>query len=166
MSFLGKSRNRRKIKKVLTMSKNQLFIIIIGCGRLGSFLANRLSRDGQNVVIIDINKARFENLSAEFSGFRIEGDATETAVLIQAKINKADAMIAATHEDNVNLMIAQIAKRIYKVPKVMARIFDLKREEIFRRLGIETISPTSIAGDIFLKSLQKVTIRNKTEKIQ
>lgn len=135
------------------MSKMQLFIVIVGCGRLGSFLANRLSRDGHSVVVIDSNGEKFENLSAEFSGFRIEGDATEPAVLKQAKIDKADAMIAATREDNINLMIAQIAKRIFLVPKVMARIFDLKREETFRKLGIETISPTLVAGDVFLKSI-------------
>lgn len=145
------------------MSKKQLFIVIVGCGRLGSLLANRLSGDGHNVVIIDINEGKFENLSAEFSGFRIEGDATETAVLKQAKIDTADAMIAATREDNVNLMIAQIAKRIYKVPKVMARIFDLKREEMFRQLGIETISPISISGDAFLKSIQNLIILPKNK---
>lgn len=148
------------------MSKKQLFIVIIGCGRLGSFLANRLSRDGQSVVILDIDKSKFENLSAEFSGFRIEGDAIESAVLKQAKIDKADALIAATREDNINLMIAQIAKRIYKVPKVMARIFDLKREEIFRQLGIETICPTSIAGDVFLRSIQNMISLPENENLQ
>lgn len=147
------------------MSKKQLFIVIVGCGRLGSFLANRFSRDGHSVVIIDINEAKFENLSAEFSGFRIEGDATEIAVLKQAKIDKTDAMIAATREDNVNLMIAQIAKRIYKVPKVMARIFDLRREEIFRQLDIETISPTSIAGDAFLSSIQNMIVLSENKNI-
>lgn len=148
------------------MSKKQLFIVIIGCGRLGSFLANRLSRDGHSVVILDIDKSKFENLSAEFSGFRIEGDAIESAVLKQAKIDKADALITATREDNINLMIAQIAKRIYKVPKVMARIFDLKREEIFRQLGIETISPTSIAGDVFLRSIQNMISLPENENLQ
>jgi len=148
------------------MSKKQLFIVIIGCGRLGSFLANRLSRDGQSVVILDIDKSKFENLSAEFSGFRIEGDAIESAVLKQAKIDKADALIAATREDNINLMIAQIAKRIYKVPKVMARIFDLKREEIFRQLGIETICPTSIAGDVFLRSIRNMISLPENENLQ
>lgn len=148
------------------MSKRQLYIVIVGCGRLGSFLANRLSRDGHSVVILDIDKSKFENLSAEFSGFTIEGDAIETAVLKQAKIDKADVMISVTREDNANLMISQIAKKIYTVPKVMARIFDLKREEIFRQLGIETISSISIAGDVFLRSIQSFVTLPENENIQ
>jgi len=148
------------------MSKKQLYIVIVGCGRLGSFLANKLSRDGHSVVILDIDKSKFENLSAEFSGFTIEGDAIESAVLKQAKIDKADAMISVTREDNANLMISQIAKKIYKVPKVMARIFDLKREEVFRQLGIETISSISIAGDVFLRSIRNFVTLPENEHIQ
>jgi len=148
------------------MSKKQLYIVIVGCGRLGSFLANKLSRDGHSVVILDIDKSKFKNLSAEFSGFTIEGDAIESAVLKQAKIDKADAMISVTREDNANLMISQIAKKIYKVPKVMARIFDLKREEVFRQLGIETISSISIAGDVFLRSIRNFVTLPENEHIQ
>jgi len=148
------------------MSKKQLYIVIVGCGRLGSFLANKLSRDGHSVVILDIDKSKFKNLSAEFSGFTIEGDAIESAVLKQAKIDKADVMISVTREDNANLMISQIAKKIYKVPKVMARIFDLKREEVFRQLGIETISSISIAGDVFLRSIRNFVTLPENEHIQ
>lgn len=131
----------------------KLFIIIVGCGRLGSYLANRLSKDGHSVVVIDSREAAFENLSTEFSGFRIEGDATEIAVLKEAKAEKADLLIAATREDNVNLMVSQVAQKIFHVPKVMARVFELKREGIYRALGIETFCPTSLVGDFFLESL-------------
>lgn len=148
------------------MSKTQLYIIIVGCGRLGSFLANKLSSDGHSVVIVDIDKSKFENLSAEFSGFTIEGDAIESAVLKQAKIDKADAMISVTREDNANLMISQIAKKIYNVPKVMCRIFDTRQEGVFRQLGIETISSISIAGDVFLKSIQNFVTPPENENIQ
>lgn len=133
----------------------ELFIIIVGCGRLGSYLANRLSRDGHSVVVIDVNESAFDALSAEYSGFRLEGDATELAVLKQAKVDKADLVIATTREDNVNLMVTQIAKNIFRVPKVMARVFDPKQEEIYCDLNIETVCPTSLAGDVLLQSIMK-----------
>lgn len=125
----------------------------MGCGRLGSYLANKLSRSGHSVVVIDINESALDKLSIDYSGFRVEGDATEFAVLKQAKTDKADFVIATTREDNSNLMVAQIAKKIFHVPRVIARVFDPKREEIYRDLGIETVCPTSIAGDVFMELL-------------
>jgi trk system potassium uptake protein TrkA len=136
-------------------SRQAYFIVIVGCGRLGTYLANKLSGGGHSVVVVDINPSKFENLSSEFSGFKIEGDATELAVLKQAKVEKADALIAATSDDNVNLMIGQVAKKIFNVPKVVARVFEPTRGNLYRDLGIETICPTLIAGDSFLEFLSK-----------
>jgi trk system potassium uptake protein TrkA len=133
--------------------KLNLYVIIVGCGRLGSYLANSLSRSGHSVVVIDNKESAFNNLTAGFSGFQVAGDASEFSVLKQAKIERADALLATTREDNLNIMIAQIAQKFFNVPKVMARVFDSKREKIYREFGIETISPTSIAGDLFLESL-------------
>lgn len=133
--------------------KENLYIIIIGCGRLGSYLANNLSRGGHSVVVIDREESAFAALTTGFSGFQIIGDAAEFSVLKQAKIDRADAFIATTQEDNLNLMIAQIAKNFFNVPKVMARVFDPHREKIYREFGIETICPTSITGDLFLESM-------------
>ena len=136
------------------MSRHKSFyVIIVGCGRLGGFLANRLSREGHSVVVIDNKPTAFDKLSADFSGFKIEGDATEAAVLEQARVDRADALIAATREDNANLMIAQVASRIYRVSKVVARVFDPSREDIYRELGIETICPTTIATEAFVRYL-------------
>jgi len=135
------------------VSDKRLYVIIIGCGRLGSYLANRLSHDGHSVVVIDLNDSALEALSAEYSGFRMEGDATEIDLLKQAKIDKADFFIATTGDDNVNLMVAQVAKKLFQVPRVMARVFQPKREKIYVDLGIETVCPTSIAADVFLKSI-------------
>jgi len=145
------------------LSNHRLHIIVVGCGRLGSYLANKLSHDGHSVVVIDNDESAFNALSSEYSGFRVEGDVTEFAVLKEVKPDKADVVIATTREDNVNLMVAQIARRIFRVPRVMARVFDPKREEIYRDLGVETISPTSIAGDEFLKALKKQPIIEKAE---
>jgi trk system potassium uptake protein TrkA len=136
-----------------TKMKNSLYIVIVGCGRLGSQLANQLSRVGHSVVVIDNDVATFADLSSDFSGFRISGDATQTAVLEEAKLKKADVFFAVTHEDNVNLMVAQIAKKIFNIPHVLARVFDPKREMVFERLGIETICPTSVGAEMFLSAV-------------
>jgi trk system potassium uptake protein TrkA len=133
--------------------KNSLYIVIVGCGRLGSHLANQLSRAGHSVVVIDKNNSTFEDLSAEFSGFRIQGDATQMAILREVKLKNADVFFATTHEDNVNLMVAQVAKKIFDVPHVLARVFDPRREKIFDQLGIETICPTSVAAEMFLMAV-------------
>ena len=132
---------------------NNRYILIVGCGRLGSHLANRLSRIGNSVVVIDRDESTFNNLSSDFSGFRVHGDATQIAILREAKINKADVFIATTHEDNVNLMVAQVARRIFNVPKVLARVFDPRREEVYAQLDIDTICPTSVAAGMFLSAV-------------
>ncbi len=135
------------------MSSKNLFILIVGCGRLGAFLANRLSGKGHSVVVIDVNESAFNSLSPEFSGFRIVGDATEFTVLKGAKIAEADIFIAATRDDNINLMVSQVAKKIFNVPKVIARVFEPQREIIYKDFDIEAISPTSIAVELFLGSI-------------
>ncbi|HPG42113.1 MAG TPA: TrkA family potassium uptake protein [bacterium] len=130
-----------------------LYIIVIGCGRLGSYLANSLSRTGHSIVIIDKNQNTSRLLNSEFSGFFIEGDATEFSVLKQARIDKSDVVVATTQDDNLNLMVAQIAKQIYQVKRVVARVFDPNREIIYRDFGIETICPTIISGEVFLDAI-------------
>lgn len=134
--------------------KNRRYIVIVGCGRLGSHLANQLSHAGHSVVVIDPRGATFGTLSPGFSGFRVEGDATQLAVLKEAKLHKADVVITTTHEDNVNLMVAQVARGVFGVPRVLARVFDPKREQIYSRLGIETICPTSVATHMFLQAIE------------
>ncbi len=132
---------------------DSLYIVIVGCGRLGSQLANQLSHVGHSVVVVDADQTTFDYLSADFSGFRMEGDATQIAVLKDAKIDKADVFFATTHDDNVNLMVAQIALKVFHVPHVLARVFDPRREGVFDRLGIETICPTSVAAEMFLMAV-------------
>ena len=133
------------------------YVIIVGCGRLGSMLANRLSRLGCNVVVVDKEASAFQNLSIEFSGFQVTGDAAELAVLRRAKIEKADCLLAITRHDNVNLMVAQVARTVFEVPKVIARVFDPSRQEVYRQFEIETICPTRISADIFMETLQDRT---------
>jgi len=124
----------------------KLFVIVVGCGRMGSYIANRLSLDGHSVVVIDVKESAFKGLSAEFSGFKMEGDATEFETLKQAKVEKADLVIATTHQDNVNVMVAQVARHVLHVPKVIARVFEPKRERVYRELDIEIISSRAARG--------------------
>lgn len=145
------------------MMKHSRYIVVVGCGRVGSQLANQLSRDGNSVVVIDRDETKFNDLSSDFSGFRIEGDATHMTVLEEAKLKKADILIATTHEDNVNLMVAQVAGKIFNVPQVLARVFDPKREKVYAQLGIDTICPTSVAVEIFLRAVSKGSGRHEGE---
>ena len=130
------------------------YVVIVGCGRLGSLLASRLSHLGSSVVVIDRNEAVLEKLPSGFSGFRVQGDAAELEVLRQAKIDEADCLLAATQHDNLNLMVAQAAKTLFGVPKVLARLFDPSREAMYHQFGIETICPTELSADAFLHALQ------------
>lgn len=133
---------------------NELYILVVGCGRLGSLLANQLSKDGHEVVAIDRSESAFQKLSVEFSGYKVVGDAIEQAILRQANIDRADAVFATTWDDNINLMVAQIAKRIFKVKHVIARVDDSARESIFESFGIATISPTRLTAKAFLSTVQ------------
>lgn len=122
-----------------------VYILIVGCGKAGSHLANSLSKQGEDVVVIDNREEAFNNLSAEFTGFTLLGNAIEFEILKEAKIEQADVVIATTTDDNVNSMVAQIAKEICNVPRVVARAFAPRREEIYNQLGIETICPTTLS---------------------
>ncbi len=128
-------------------------IVIVGCGRLGGALANRLSGYGHRVVVIDQKEIAFDKLTVDFSGFKLIGDAIEFHILKEANIEQADYLFATTTSDNINLMVAQVARKVFNVPRVVARVFDPRREEIYRDFGIDTISPTKLSTDAFLKVL-------------
>lgn len=130
------------------------YIVIVGCGRLGSLLAGDLSKQGHSIVVIDRDERKFAGLGIEFSGFTVVGDAVELEVLQQAKVNRADCFLATTNHDNVNLMIAQVAKVVFQVPMVIARIYDPARDAVYRELGVSTISPTKLSADAFLHSIR------------
>jgi trk system potassium uptake protein TrkA len=131
----------------------QRFILIIGCGRLGRILATRFSRLGDSVVVVDQDPSRFEQLSAEFSGFTVAGDAGELDVLRRADIEKANYLLATTGKDNLNLMVAQIALHVFKTPHVVARVYDPRRESIYHQLGIEVINPLQESAEAFIEAL-------------
>lgn len=129
------------------------YIIVVGCGRLGSILANQLSKDGHSVVVIDRNADAFDKLSPDFSGYRIHSSTVEIAALREAEIDKADCLLATTDQDNVNMMVAQIAKTIFHVPLVLARVYEPAHEIIYHELDVKVISPAHLAADAFLDAL-------------
>ncbi len=114
----------------------------MGCGRVGGRLAGLLDADGHEVTILDTDSYSFRRLPPGFKGTALAGDGIDQEVLKRAGIEKADAFVAATQGDNRNIMVAQIAKHIFNVPKAICRIYDPLREELYSILGIETISPT------------------------
>lgn len=119
--------------------------IIVGCGVMGGYLANALAKQRKSIIIIDRNESAFTRLNPDFSGFATVGDGTEEDVLLSAEINNADVVVATTGDDNTNIMIAQIARVIYHVPKVIARLYEPDRSLIYDDLGIETICPTILS---------------------
>jgi trk system potassium uptake protein TrkA len=125
-----------------------MYIIIAGCGKVGSGLASKLSREGHDVVIIDFDEESFFKLDEDFHGLKITGVPFDQDVLKKAGVEKADAVAAVTPEDNVNIMVSQTAKDIYGVPRVLARIYNPARERVFHQFGLETICPTNLSVEI------------------
>lgn len=117
--------------------------IIIGCGRMGSGLAQSLIKKGHTVTVIDTNPEAFELLGENFKGTTIVGVGFDRDVLVEAKIDRVDAVIACTSSDETNALIGRISRNIYKVPRVIARLYDPRKAEIYRSLGIQTISTTT-----------------------
>ena len=121
-------------------------VVILGCGRIGSNLARSMARDGHKVAIIDQNDDAFRRLGPDFAGETVRGNGIDEAVLRRSGIEQADAFAAVTNGDNTNIMSVQIAKEKFRVPKVIARIYDPIRAYAYRELGIETICTTVIGA--------------------
>jgi len=120
--------------------------MIIGCGRVGSQLALLLSQEGHNVTIIDKNPESFKRLGGSFNGLTATGTGFNEELLRELKIDKQDAFVSVTSGDNTNLMATQIAKKIFQVPRVIARVYDPKRADIYRKLGLDVISGTTLVA--------------------
>lgn len=120
-----------------------MHVIIVGCGRVGAYTAAALAREGNSVVVIDRDANSLRLLPHVFSGKTIVGMGYDRKVLEEAGIAEADALVAATSGDNTNVVAARVAKEVYRVPDVVARIFDPQRAEIYRHYGIQTFAPTA-----------------------
>ena len=143
--------------------ENFTYTIIAGCGRLGANLAKSLSDNGGDVIIIDKNPDAFLKLSSSFGGIVITGDATDIYMLNKAEIEKATAVISVTNNDNTNIMIAQLAKELFSIGQVIARLYDLERECIYREFGIDTICPAELSTKE-IEQLLSITDKEGDEK--
>ena len=130
-------------------------IMIMGCGRVGARLATIMDAEGHSVTILDTNPQAFSRLPHDFHGVPVTGDATNFDVLTQNGVERADVFVAVTQGDNRNIMASQIAKVMFKVPKVVTRIYDPIRQEIFTDLGLETYSPTTVVTRMIRESIEE-----------
>jgi trk system potassium uptake protein len=121
-------------------------IIIMGCGRVGSRLANVLDSEGHEVVVVDRNQQSFRRLKEDFGGRTVLGTGIDEDVLVRAGVEGADIFVATTEGDNRNLMSAQIAQNVFKVPMVIARTYDPGRSEIYEKMGLKTYCPTLVGA--------------------
>lgn len=131
------------------------YTIIVGCGRLGAHLASTLSDKGEDILIIDKDNASFRKLSSSFGGIALQGDAEEMLMRGECDIDAAESVISVTNHDNTNIMIAQIAKEKYKVPHVIARLYDPAHECVYHELGIDTICPVVLSTQEVYSILHK-----------
>ncbi|HEY7347481.1 MAG TPA: TrkA family potassium uptake protein [Ktedonobacterales bacterium] len=130
-------------------------IIILGCGRVGATLAMMMDRAGHTVTVIDYNNDAFQRLESSFGGQTMMGDGIDEEVLRRAGIEEAAVFVATTNGDNRNIMASQIATKVFAVPKVICRIYDPIRTEVYRKLGLEVISPTLVGAELFREAIEE-----------
>jgi trk system potassium uptake protein TrkA len=127
--------------------------LIVGCGRVGSTLAKRLVREGHEVTIVDENSSAFRRLGRDFPGKLVLGTGIDVDVLRRAGAESADGFAAVTQGDNRNIMAALIAQKHFKIPRVVARIYDPVRSDMYRDFGIATVSPTIVGARLISGAL-------------
>lgn len=125
-----------------------MYVVIAGCGRVGSSLARDLVAEGNEVAVIDDNPDSFALLGDAFPGQFVTGAALDWDTLRAAELERADAFIAATDGDNTNIVVAQIAQRHFGVSCAVARVYDPLRADLFAQTGIRTVCPTKDAEDL------------------
>lgn len=129
-------------------------VVIMGCGRVGAGLAGMLDADGHRVTVLDLESYSFRRLPSGYRGTALIGNGLDEEHLKRAGIEEADVFVAVTQGDNRNLMACHIAKHIFSVKKVICRIYDPLRQELFGTLGIESVSSTTIIADLLKKKVE------------
>ncbi len=120
-------------------------VVVIGCGRVGSNVAKRLAGEGWDVTMVDERDEALQRLGAGWKGQFVVGHGMDTAVLLRAGMDEADAVVVATNGDNTNIVVAQIAQRRFEVECVVVRILDPARAEFYAQRGMRTFCPTQTA---------------------
>jgi trk system potassium uptake protein TrkA len=139
-------------------------VVIMGCGRVGARVAGILDHTGNEVTVIDTDSRAFRRLPPGFGGETIIGTGIDEDILRKAGIEDADAFIAVTNGDNRNIMAAQVARLIFQVPEVVCRIYDPVREDLYRRLGLNTVCPTTTMSAIVLDHVMRAEAEQGTSR--
>ena len=129
-------------------------VLIMGCGRVSASLAVKLDMEGHDVTVLDIDSFSFRRLPASFKGKALVGNGIDEDVLRKSGIENMDVFLVLTQGDNRNILAAQIAKHTFNVKRVICRIYDPLRQEMYEKLGLESISPTTIISDLLKKKLE------------
>ena len=129
-------------------------VIVVGCGRVGSQLATLLSVEGHNVVVIDRDADAFKRLGTAFNGVTIKGLGFDEEILEEAGTRAADAFAAVTDLDNTNLMAAEVARKLFEVPHVVARLYNPVRERTYQQLGLDYVCGTTLVAETLLEKLR------------
>ncbi|MDO8963589.1 MAG: TrkA family potassium uptake protein [Coriobacteriia bacterium] len=129
-------------------------VIVVGCGRVGSQLATMLSVEGHNVTVIDREDSAFKRLGSTFNGVTVKGLGFDEEVLEEAGIRTADAFAAVTDLDNTNLMAAEVARKIFTVPHVVARLYNPQRERTYQQLDLDYVCGTTLVAEFLLEKIQ------------
>lgn len=145
-----------KIKKKTSSS----LTIIIGCGKLGASIANKISDDGGDVLILDKDREAFRRLSPFYGGMAMTGDALDLDKLKEIQIQKAATLLVVTNDDNTNNMVAQLAVHLFSIQHVIARVVDKDKETIFNENGIQTFCPVSLS----IERIDHILSVNNTEQ--
>jgi trk system potassium uptake protein TrkA len=136
-------------------------VVIMGCGRVGSTLAHSLEARGHTVAVVDQNPDAFRRLGPDFEGVTVTGTGYDRDVLIAAGIERADAFAAVSNGDNSNIIAARVARETFGVQRVVARIYDAKRAEVYERLGIPTVATVRWTADRMLRQI----VRDDTTEV-
>jgi trk system potassium uptake protein TrkA len=128
-------------------------VVVVGCGRVGSQLATMLSVEGHNVTVIDKNDESFRRLGSTFNGVTVKGLGFDEDVLAEAGIREADAFAAVTDLDNTNLMAAEVARKLFAVPHVVARLYNPQRERTYQQLDLDYVCGTTLVAENLLEKI-------------
>ena len=124
-----------------------MYIIVVGCSRVGVTISQSLESEGHSVVVVDRSRENLQKLGRSFSGITVVGNGFAPEVLKEAGIGRADVLLAVTDSDNANIVCAQVAKKLFNLERVFARIYDPARAATYQKMGVEIISETQLVVD-------------------
>ncbi len=142
----------------MKITKKISHTVIIGCGRLGSSIANQLSENHEEVTIIDAQKEAFRKLSPAFGGLSIEGDGSNLNLLEEVQLETCDVLVVVTNNDNSNILIAQLVREQFPDMRIIVRLFDSDKACVYEGSGIETICPVLLSVKDMMGKLKEETV--------